>query len=100
MQVVDTAMTFQLTRGSGPVQLNRFVQFESPVSAAVAMLTGFTASFYPRTDHHLGELDVRLQTRIESDGDVTITVTFGLRDRSGNWDDFYDGRIEFAVIGC
>jgi hypothetical protein len=58
------------------------------------------ASFYPRTDHHLGELDVRLQTRIESDGDVTITATFGLRDPSGNWDDFYGGRIEFAVIGC
>jgi hypothetical protein len=30
---------------------------------------------------------------------VTIQVTYGLRDWSGNWDDQYDGTINFAVIG-
>ena len=28
---------------------------------------------------------------------VTVNVTYGLRDWSGNWDDDYSGDIEFAV---
>ena len=29
---------------------------------------------------------------------VTVDVTYGVRDWSGNWDDDYTGDIEFAVI--
>jgi hypothetical protein len=52
-------------------------------------------------DHHLGQLDV--QVAVPSGGingaTVTIEVAYGLRDWSGNWDDQYDGTINFAVIG-
>ena len=30
---------------------------------------------------------------------VTVNITYGLRDWSGNWDDQYDGTIFFSVIG-
>jgi hypothetical protein len=98
MQVIDAAITFQVTRGTGPVQLRRLVQFDAPVSSAVAILTGFRAS-YVSDDHHLGNLDIRLDTDREDDRLVAIMVTFGLRDWSGSWDDRYDGRVEFTVIG-
>ena len=29
---------------------------------------------------------------------VTVDGTFGLRDWSGNWDDAYDGNIDFVVV--
>ena len=30
---------------------------------------------------------------------VTVNVTYGLLDWSGDWDDQYDGRVFFSVIG-
>jgi len=36
---------------------------------------------------------------MRDDGVVATAVTFGLRDRSGDWDDLYYGRVEFTVIG-
>ena len=100
MQAAETGIDFQVTQGSGPVQLTSLLQFPVPVSTAVAVLTGFRARFVSQNgDHHLGELDVGLQTSIRDDGVVATTATFGLRDRSGDWDDLYYGRVDFTVIG-
>jgi hypothetical protein len=48
-------------------------------------------------DHHLGQLQVKLDTTV-NDNTVTVNGTFGLRDWSGNWDDEYDGNIDFVVV--
>ena len=68
-----------------------FVNFTSPVTQAVAGLTGTDFGFSPRDDHHLGLVSVKLATSIDNDI-VTVEGTFGVRDWSDNWDDDYEGR--------
>lgn len=82
--------------GSGPRTANKTVIFPRAVNAATAGLTGYTVA-YSGDDHHVGRIEVRLDASINSNT-VTVTGTFGLRDWSGNWDDQYDGTIEFTVI--
>jgi len=76
------------------------VTFASPVSQATAILTGYLVEFSGGNDHHFGQLDVEVAVPASgiNGGVVTVNVTFGLRDWSGNWDDQYDGTINFAVI--
>jgi hypothetical protein len=63
----------------------------------VAILTGTDFGFSPRDDHHLGLVNVRLDTSIDDDV-VTVTGTFGVRDWSGEWDDDYEGTIQFLLL--
>jgi hypothetical protein len=101
MQVQLGSVNFGPVSGSGPQVSSTNVTFGSPVSQATAILTGFLVEFSGGNDHHLGQLDV--QVAVPAGGTngatVTIQVTYGLRDWSGNWDDQYDGTINFAVIG-
>lgn len=69
------------------------------VSQATAILTGFTVEFTPNDDHHFGQLDVQVQSGPPTGSSVPVTITYGLRDWSGDWDDRYDGTIFFAVVG-
>jgi hypothetical protein len=64
-----------------------------------AVLTGFDVEYSHGDDHHLGRLDVQLEVGAINGADVAVTVTYGLRDWSDNWDDGYDGTVSFAVIG-
>jgi hypothetical protein len=76
------------------------VTLPTAATQATAILTGFVAEFSGGNDHHLGQLDV--QVAVPAGGvngtNVTVNVTFGLRDWSGNWDDQYDGQVFFTVI--
>jgi len=71
------------------------------VTNATAILTGFLVEYSNNNDHHLGQLDV--QVAVPPGGvngtSVTVNITYGLRDWSGNWDDQYDGTVFFAVVG-
>lgn len=99
MQTVPSSITFGRFEGSGPRQATRDVTLPAPAASATAILTGFNVSFSPSEgDHHLGNLDVRLDADRLSDTSVRVTATFGLRDWSGNWDDQYEGQIFFAVV--
>lgn len=75
----------------------------SPASQVIAVLTGFNAAFSPSdNDHRLGNLEIRLNAEFVGPVPTTIvkvTATLGLRDRSGEWDDKYEGTVRFAVIG-
>ena len=71
--------------------------FPRDVVSAVAGISGYLAEFSGGDDHHLGRLEVTLSTQVTGDA-VTVTGTFGLRDWSGNWDDNYDGSIDFVVL--
>lgn len=100
MQIQSASQPFPRLSGSGPQVVTATVTFPSTVTQATAILTGFIAEFSPRDDHHLGQLDV--QVTVPSGGvngtNVTVNVTFGLRDWSGDWDDNYDGQVFFSVI--
>lgn len=99
MQVRTGEITFGSFSGSGPRSSFSDVIFGSALTTATAFLTGVTAEFSPSDgDHHLGELDVRLDTAVTG-ATVRVTATFGLRDWSGNWDDRYEGQVFFAVVG-
>jgi hypothetical protein len=87
----------QTLSGSGPRTASKTVVFPRSVKTAVAGLTGYLAEYSGHNDHHVGRLEVRLDTSI-SNNTVTVDGTFGLRDWSGNWDDEYDGMINFAVV--
>lgn len=49
-------------------------------------------------DHHVYRTTIQLYVAgIENDV-VTVGATFGFRDKSGNWDDRYDGSFNFTVF--
>ena len=100
MEIKTGSISFGSFEGSGPRTSSSVVIFTSGISQAVAIMTGFNAAFSPSDgDHHLGNLDIRINTDAPSGNTVNVNVTFGLRDWSGNWDDKYEGQIFFAVIG-
>lgn len=90
MELRTGSVYFQPLRGDGPRTASQTVVFPREVVRAVAGLSGYAVGF-TADDHHLGELD----TAVSADA---VTVTYGLRDWSGTWDDNYDGTIQFVVI--
>ncbi|HEY9400850.1 MAG TPA: hypothetical protein VIP76_05060 [Luteimonas sp.] len=99
MRVQNSSVNFARFDGSGPRQTTADVDFGTALTSATAILTGFNVGYSANDDdHHLGNLDVRLSTEIVGTI-VRVTVTFGLRDWSGDWDDSYEGQIFFAVVG-
>ncbi|HEY4365755.1 MAG TPA: hypothetical protein VGN07_00855 [Steroidobacteraceae bacterium] len=100
MPIKSDQISFNSFEGSGPRTATQDVLFDAPVSQAVAILTGFNAAFTPNDDHHLGNLEVRVNAAIDAlvPQRVTVTATFGLRDWSNEWDDKYEGTVDFAVF--
>lgn len=101
MEVKTTTFSFNRLRGSGPRSSRNEVTFSAPVSQAAAFLKGFDVAFSPRNDHHLGNLEVRVDATIDSLAPqrVFVDVVYGLRDWSGDWDDDYEGEVFVTVIG-
>jgi hypothetical protein len=100
MEVRNGIISFNRHRHSGPRSARGEVVFSGPVRQAAAMLRGFDVAFSPRDDHHLGNLEVRLEATIDSLAPqrVNVDAIFGLRDWSGDWDDSYEGEILFTVF--
>lgn len=100
MQIQSGSMPFGAVSGFGPQVNSTTLNFGSPVTQAAAFLTGFVAEYSGGDDHHLGQIDV--QVSVPSGGisgsAVTVQVTYGLRDWSGNWDDRYDGNVFFSIV--
>jgi hypothetical protein len=97
LEIRSDFFVFLPQSGSGPVTKTKTFTFLRRVNAATAGITGYKAQFERRQDHHLGELDIRLQTTVDAHT-VTVEGIFGLCDWSGNWDDSYGGRIDFVVV--
>ena len=98
MQTTNSSWPFPIFSGSGPQVQSVPVNVGSPVTQAVAILTGFTVEFSNGNDHHLGSLQVQVAVTNVSGTTVTVQVTYGLRDWSDNWDDNYDGTVFFTVV--
>jgi hypothetical protein len=100
MQIKRGEVSFGRFSGSGPRQAVADIVMDAPISSATAVLTGFNAQFSSDDgDHHLGNLDVRLDAELLDSSNVRVTATFGLRDWSNHWDDRYEGQVFFAVVG-
>jgi hypothetical protein len=84
-------------RGSGPRTASQTIVFPRDVSVATVGLTGYTIEFSPPDDHHIGRMQLQLDATVNANT-VTVIATLGLRDWSGNWDDNYDGNVEFVVL--
>lgn len=97
MEIREDSIGFNRFRGSGPRTDNKSVTFPGNVVKATVFLTGADFGFSPRDDHHLGMVDLKVDSTIAGAA-VNVTATFGVRDWSDNWDDDYEGRIYFAVI--
>jgi len=95
MEIRTGSISFSPLRGSGPRAATSDVHFAREVENAACGLVGYSIGF-DGADHHIGLLDVRLDSEIDGDL-VRVTGTLGLRDWSGNWDDNYDGVLEFAA---
>jgi hypothetical protein len=98
MEIRPDSLDFsQALRGDGPRQASKTFVFARNVTSATTGLTGYLAEFSGHDDHHLGRLEIRLDTSITGNT-VTVDGFFGLRDWSGNWDDPYDGSIDLVVV--
>jgi hypothetical protein len=100
MLVSNGTVRFNRHKGSGPRADRAEVIFPGPVTQASAIIRGFDVAFSPRDDHHLGQLEVRLDATIDSLAPqrVNVDVVYGLRDWSNEWDDNYEGEIHFTVV--
>lgn len=99
MFVVPQEVTFPTVSGNGPQSQSVTVHMPGAVTQAAAILTGFDVEYSHGDDHHLGRLEVDLDVGAVNGSDVSVTIRYGLRDWSGNWDDGYDGTVSFAVVG-
>jgi hypothetical protein len=100
MEIRNGTISFNRFKGSGPRTETEEVIFSGPVTQAAAFLRGFDVAFSPRDDHHLGNLEVGLEASIDrlAPQRVNVEVTYGLRDWSNDWDDNYEGEIQFVVV--
>jgi hypothetical protein len=101
MQIATGQIDFPSISGSGPQTTSTVVAMGAPVTSAVALLTGFNVEYSNQNDHHLGLLDVTVAVPPGgiNGANVSVNVSYGLRDWSGNWDDNYDGTVFFTVVG-
>jgi hypothetical protein len=85
----------------GPQTASAQLSFPRNVRQVAVGVTGYSATFQNRDDHHLGRLIVELNANVNDTDPTKVDVsgTFGLRDWSGNWDDPYSGIVEYAVFG-
>jgi hypothetical protein len=72
------------------------VTFNGTISECQVVMKGYNIR-YSKSDHHILELELDLDfTR--SGTTVTVFGDFVLRDSSGNYDDPYQGWINFVVM--
>ena len=101
MQFKSGSITFPPYKGSGPRTLTTTVNFPNNVTNAVGVLSGFSAGYSKDYggDHDLGNLEIKVDTGLsDKPGVVNVTIIFGLRDWSGDWDDAYEGKVYFTVL--
>src|SRR5437763_801686 len=98
MDIRPTSLDFSLPlSGAGPRTASQTIVFPRAVRSAVAGLSGYLVEFSGGDDHHVGQIQIKLETLINANT-VTVNGTFGLRDWSGDWDDGYDGSIQCVVL--
>lgn len=91
------SLAFPRARG-GPRTDTSVFNFTGPVRQAVAVLTGTDFGFsQPDGDHHVGRVSTLLDVAVDDDV-VTVEGTLGVRDWSGEWDDDFEGSLQFLLL--
>jgi hypothetical protein len=89
---------FGPTQGTGPREITDNVFLPRPVENIVTGLSGFSVSFVGAEEGRpFGQLVVELINTEAIGNAVEVTVKFGLRDLSGDWDDAYTGLIDYVI---
>ena len=97
MEIRTGSVAFARGRTVFPRTATSDVAFPSNVAQATAVLTGADFGFSPRDDHHLGQVNIRVDANILG-STVRVTASLGVRDWSGDVDDDYEGTVFFAVL--
>lgn len=84
-------------RGSGPRTASKAVVFPRTVRSAAVGITGYSLGYASSDDHHVGRLELTTRETI-NDNVVTVDAALGVRDWSGDWDDNYQGSVQFVVL--
>ena len=96
MELRSGSLTFPSLSGGGPQTATQALVFPRGVLQATAGLTGYSIGYTSPDDHHVGLLQVQLDATLNANV-VIVDGSMGVRDWSGNWDDRYQGTIEFIV---
>jgi hypothetical protein len=94
MLILTDVIPFDSAEGMQPRTDTRTYTVARRVKKAGAILTGYSAEF-THDDHHFGRLVVAVEAAA-SQNQVTVTATFGLRDKNG--DDSSAGEVRFCVL--
>lgn len=99
MYVLTGTIEFPKHRGSGPNTQIAKVTFPRDVSEANVVMTAFQGGFSRGDgDHEFGSLSVELAIKEVRGRAVWLVGSLGVRDWSGQWDDYYEGHAAFAVF--
>jgi len=97
MEIRTGTVFISPSKGYGPQErVAAPIVFPREVQNALVGITGYSAGFRGK-DHHLGRLAVTARHQIVLNT-VSVTVSLGLRDWSGEWDDEYTGIVNFVVL--
>jgi len=97
MDIRTGSIDFSATlRGSGPRVSSQTIVFPRQILSGIAGISGYAVG-YSGDDHHVGMIDIQLETIINANT-LTVNAKLGLRDWSGDWDDNYNGSIDFTVL--
>ena len=89
--------TFPSQSGAPQSQVQT-LSFPTVVRSAAAAINGFRIGF-TSSDHHLFREEVDASATMTPNGlGVTVTVNFALRDKSGVFDDPYEGFVDVVLI--
>ncbi|HAK42877.1 MAG TPA: hypothetical protein DCM59_09480 [Clostridium sp.] len=96
--IQDGNFTFSKHHTYGPIQQTKdHGPFNANVKRAYAVLSGTEFGFSPPDDHHLGRVTVNV-TAHPIGNIVHVVSNFGVRDWSGDWDDSYEGNVQYTVF--
>ena len=100
MDIRSSSFNFPETEDTGPQSASAQLVFPRAVTRTAIGISGYSALFENRDDHHLGFLTVEVNAAINGTDATRVDVSgvFGLRDWSNEWDDPYRGIVEFVVF--
>jgi len=92
-------ITFPSKTGSAQV-LSSTEKFSKKVRIFDAYLKGYEIKF-TTSEHPLHHIKVELTAKrvsLHPDTDIEVTCTFGLRDRTGTFDDAFSGDVTYGIV--
>jgi hypothetical protein len=93
MEIRTGLFTFRSITGLEPPEQFRFFNFATPVSWAIAGITGTNFGYSNHDDANLESVAVRLETSVDDD---TVTVAGSLS--VGHFSSDYEGNLEFVLL--